>query len=86
MPLVEKRNYSFLVEDISSFANKRVLHLVESFLEILLVFADQKFADGLKLALTLSDGVDLDAFNEDLDQRGRFRELSPCERQAAQRD
>jgi hypothetical protein len=46
---------SFLILDISPFANDRLLHLVERPLEEPLVLFDEQSPDGLQLSLALSD-------------------------------
>lgn len=79
---VEQRHNTSLVKHISPLANIGVLHLVEWLVEEFLVLSDEELSNGGQLALTLCDGVNLDALNEHLDERSRLRELSPSERQA----
>ena len=83
---VKEGDDAFLVEHIGFLANEGILHFVESLLEVLLELADEQLADVRQLALALRYRVDLNAFNEHLDQGSALRELCPCQRKAAQRN
>ena len=84
--VVEKRHDALLVVHVSLLPDERVLHLVDRLLEKLLVLSDQQFLDALKPSFSLRDRVDLDAFDQDLDQRGGLWELGPRQRQVVERD
>ena len=81
---MEKRDDALLVEHISFLAHEGSLHLVNRLLEELFVLSDQEFLDALETALALSDRIDLDAFDENLNERCRLREFSPCKRQTVE--
>lgn len=77
--VVEEGHNAFLVVDIGLFAYEGSLHLVDRLLEEFLVLSDQQLLDVLQATFSLGDRVDLDALDEDLDERSGLRELRPCE-------
>ena len=81
---MEKRDNALLVENISFLAHEGSLHLVNRLLEELFVLSDQEFLDALEAALALSDRIDLNAFDENLNERCRLREFSPSKRQTVE--
>ena len=77
---------SFLVTDISTFADDRQFHLVEGALEELEVVPDEEALDAGELTLALGDVVDVDALHEHLDKGRALGELRPGQGQAVQRN
>lgn len=82
--VVEQSHDSFLIVHISFLANKWTFHLIDWLLEKLLILSDEQLSDALKAALSLRDGVNLDALDEDLDEWCGFGELSPSQWQTIQ--
>jgi len=84
--VVEKSHDALLVVHIGLLAHEGRLHLVDRLLEELFVLSDQQFFYTLQATLALRDGVNLNAFDQHLNQGGRLGELSPGQRQTIQRN
>ena len=81
-----KQGYdAVFIVDICFFPYEGVLHLVEGFLEILLILSRQEFSDMLQLAFTIRDRVDLDALYKDLNYWCRLRKFCPGKRKTVKR-
>jgi len=77
-------HYSFLIADVRLLPHERLLHLVERSMEEFLVLFDKDLTDLLQFALPLRNLIDVDALNEDLDERGGLWVLRPCQREGVQ--
>ena len=84
--VMEKSHYSFLVESVSLFTNEWAFHFVDRLLEELFVLTNKQFLDALQATFALSNGVNLDALYQNLNQRSWLREFSPGQWQTIKRD
>ena len=78
--------HRFFVEDVVDLSNLGRFHFVEVPVEELFEFGDQQSLDVVQFAFPLADGVQVYAFDQNLNERSALGELGPGEGQAVQRD